>query len=57
MSALYSSNSSFHRYRIRVIEQWPHSEYQQAALQAAHAALLKDLAFQRAATGAGSHGK
>jgi hypothetical protein len=57
MSALYSPHSSFHRYRIRVIEQWPHSEYQQAALQAAHAALLRDLAFQRASAGAGSRGK
>jgi hypothetical protein len=36
-----------------VIEQWPHSEYQQAALQAARAALLKDLAFERAATRSG----
>jgi len=40
-----------------VIEQGPRSEYQQAALQAAHAALLKDQAFESAAAGAGSHGK
>jgi hypothetical protein len=57
MSALYSPHSSFQRYRIRVIEQGPRSEYQQAALQAAHAALLKDQAFESAAAGAGSHGK
>jgi hypothetical protein len=29
----------FHRYRIKVIEQWPESEYKRAALSSAQAAL------------------
>jgi hypothetical protein len=54
MSATYSPHSSFQRYRIQVIEQWPQSERQRAALQAARATLQKDQAYERAATSAGS---
>ena len=48
MRPSYLDQSSFHRYRINVIAQWPESEYKQAALRAARAALLRDQAFQSA---------
>jgi hypothetical protein len=51
------SHSSFHQYRIRVIEQWPHSEYQQAVLRAAHSALRRDLLFEQADAGASNEVK
>jgi hypothetical protein len=57
MSASYSPHSSFQRYRIQVIEQWPQGERQQASLQAAQAALLRDLMHEGAASSAGRVGK
>ena len=50
MRPSYLDQSSFHRYRISVIAQWPESDYKKAALSAAQAALLKDQAFQSAGT-------
>ncbi|HXB71020.1 MAG TPA: hypothetical protein VNY05_22485 [Candidatus Acidoferrales bacterium] len=52
MNLSYSQQSFFQRYRIQVIERWPRSERQVAALQAAQAALLRDVAYERAATAA-----
>jgi hypothetical protein len=57
MSASYSPHSFFQRYRIQVIEQWPRGERQQASLQAAKAALLRDLVYEGAAPSAGSVAK
>jgi hypothetical protein len=52
MNGSFSHQSFFQRYRIQVIEQWPGSERQRAALRAAQAALLRDMAYERAATAA-----
>jgi hypothetical protein len=57
MSASYSPHSFFQRYRIQLIEQWPQGERQQASLQAAKAALLRDLVYEGAAPSAGSAAK
>jgi hypothetical protein len=40
----------FHRYRIKVIEQWPESQYKRAALSSAQAALKSEPAETTAET-------
>ena len=39
-------HSSFQRYRLQVIAQWPESAYKQTALNSAQAALLRELAVE-----------
>jgi hypothetical protein len=39
-------HSSFQRYRIQVIAQWPESTFKQTALKSAQAALSRELAVE-----------
>jgi len=49
MSQAFSAHASFLRYRLNVITAWPESDYKQAALAAAEAALQGEMAFERVA--------
>ena len=48
MNDAFSAHAAFHSYRLIVIAGWPESEYKQAALAAARAALQRELTFERA---------
>jgi hypothetical protein len=47
-SAVTTTQTRFHQYRISVIETWPEDTTRQSALAAARAALNRKLTYERA---------